>query len=232
MKKTSISILTSLLLIVFAATASFASTIGVTGDGNIIVPNATPNTGMTANFFQDTGENVLIHAWDELQGFVLTSSILLDFTTTGLHTGSDFTENFSLVAGTKISSSYVYFDPLNGGNREATFEYSSDIIGVIVFSDLMTDRLLATDFLKNPFTVAPSGHYDYRGFEAPDMVTISADRRHLTFNLTASSPGNQARVITKATTQVAEPASLVLLGFGLLGLVAVRRRVANNTTQA
>src|SRR5262245_30318368 len=200
MKKTSIVILTSLLLIAFAATASFASTVSVTGDGNILVPNSTPNTGMTANFFQDTGENILIHGWDELQGFALTSSILLDFTSTGVHTGSDFTENVSLAAGTLISSHYVYFDPLNGGNREATFEYSSEILGIIVFSDLMTDRLLATDFLKNPFTVAPASHYDYRGFEAPDMATISLDRRHVTFNLTASSPGNQARIITRGET--------------------------------
>jgi hypothetical protein len=227
MKKTSIAILISLLLTVFT-TAGFANTIGVTGDGNILVPNATPNTGMTANFFQDIGDNVLIHAWDELQNFVLTSSILLDFTDTGIHTGDEFSENFSLTAGTRISSHYVYFDPLNGGNRQATFEYNAEIIGVIVFSDLTTDRLLSTDFLKNPLTAAPTGHFDYRGFEAPDMVTISADRRHLTFNLTASSPGNQARVITRATP-VAEPASLVLLGVGLLGLVTVRRR---SNTQA
>jgi hypothetical protein len=84
-------------------------------------------------------------------------------------------------------------------------------------------------FLGRPLLRLGALHFDDRGFEAPDVVTIAADRRYLTFNMTASSPGNQARVITRGATTVAEPASLVLLGCGLLGLVAVRRR---SNTQA
>jgi hypothetical protein len=162
MQKRSIAIFFAVAFL-FYATSGFASTIGVTGSGDILIPNATPNTGMTANFFNDPDTTAVIHAWNELQNLILGSNITLDFTLNGLHTGGDASENLVLLAGTAISSHYIYFDPTNVVTRTATFEYDADIIGVIVFSDLISgDRLLATDFLRNPLTVAGCPLYQSR----------------------------------------------------------------------
>jgi hypothetical protein len=207
------------------ASPATAAIIGVSGDGNILDPNVTP-VGMTANFFNDTGDEILVHGWNELQSVELSADITVDITTPGNYFAPFTSDLATLPAGTLVSSHLLYFDPQGSAQREATFTFDGEIIGVIVLSDLPgSDHFLASDFLRHPLSLAPGAHFDNRGIEfGPEVVTFDPGLHELTLLLAASSPGDQIRVITAATpAPIPEPLPSGLVGTGLL-LVALWRR--------
>lgn len=200
-----------------------AALVSVTGSGVIMDP-ATQSTGATANFFNNTGNGLLVRAWDEKQNYTLTQNLLVDIVTPGTYTSSNYTINsFSLLAGTVVSSHLINFDPLNLATRSARFEFDGDIIGLIVESgnSNANDKFLLSDYLGNPNTVYPASHYTARGIEfGPESITLEVGLRHLAVELQASNPNDQIRVIT-AASEVPEPGTMALLGFCLLGLRGV-----------
>ncbi len=208
------------------AGTGYGAIIGVTGQGNILIPDNTPNTGATANFFNDTGVNRRIHGWNELQNVRLQQDITVDIVNPGFYGGPFTSANATIAAGTMVSSHLLYFDPLRSTQRQAEFTFDSDIIGIIVLSDIPgNDRFLNSDFLGNPLTAYPGAHFNLRGVEfGPETMTLSADRRTLHVCLVASDPGDQVRVITRC--DVPEPASALLGLVGLIGAVVGRRSIA------
>jgi hypothetical protein len=208
-----------------AALSCYGSVIGVSGDGVIMTPNNTPNTGATANFFQDTGSNVLVRAWNEQQNVTLGQAISVDLVSPGTYNSGNYTvQSFSILAGTTVSSHLLYFDPAQSATKRARFEFDSDILGLIVESggNASQDKFLKSDFLGNPLTTYPGAHYGNRGIEfGPETITLEVGLRFIDVSLTASNPGDQIRVITAG---VPEPATFALIGGGLLLAGLLRRR--------
>lgn len=212
-------------VMVLGTALSYGAVIGVTGDGVIMVPNNTPNTGATANSFQDTGANRKVRAWNEQQNVQLSQTIEVDLVTPDTYnSGNYLPANFSILAGTYVSSHLLYFDPLQSDTRRAQLQFDQNIIGVIVASgtSVVMDKFLASDFLGNPLTVYPGVHFYARGIEfGPEIVTLKVGLRYLEVELKSSDPGDQIRVITVG---VPEPGTFALMGAGLLFAAALRKR--------
>jgi hypothetical protein len=188
----------ALLLAVFVLGGSaHAKIVNTLGSADKLNP-AVDHTGATGNFFDDTGDHVLIHGWDEKQNVLLDHDITVDITKAGSYQRKFTSENATISAGTRVSSHLLMLDPLQSETRTGVFTFDREILGVIVLSELKDDdRLLNSDFLGNPDTIYPTGHFQARGIEfGPEQVTLSADLHTLLLNLRASNPGDQIRVIT------------------------------------
>ncbi|MDA1178693.1 MAG: hypothetical protein O2931_07845 [Planctomycetota bacterium] len=190
----------------FISTQAQAALVSVMGAGNILVPNNTPNTGATANFFNDTGTNRLIHGWNERQNVILDRDIVVDIVSPGVYNQPFTSANATITQGTVVSSHLLYFDPESAADRVAQFTFSSQILGIIVTSDLPSDdRLFKTDFLGNPLTLYPGSHFGLGGIEfGPESSTLNPDMQTIRLDLTAANPGDQVRVITRG---IPEPAT-------------------------
>ena len=224
-----------------------ADFVTVSGRGNILNPASTP-TGASADFFQDTGANKLIHGWAEQQNVTLVRDVYVDIAGNGTYNSNSDLGGFhqlKIAQGTVVSSHYLYFDPVYRNRvTNVTFTFDGPIIGVIVNSDRFhnaahgkTDYYLDSDFLGNPLTHYPHHHFDDRGLEwrAGDTVVVSGNS--ITLSLWASSPGDQIRVITApGGGGVLEPVPappgllLALSGFVAVGMGRVWRRIYCRTS--
>lgn len=225
-----------------------AGFLSVSGGGNILIPTTTaggPNTGATRDFFDDTGTNKLIHGWNERQDVTLDRDIHVDIVHPGVFDHNNDLGYFNqdkIAKGTVVSSHMLYFDPRNPTRVEnVVVVFDAPIIGIIVDSDRFfdaghnfTDYFMDSDFLGNPDSLYPTTHFEDRGLELNqfDEFTFSVSGNRLCLNWTASTPGDQIRVITAqspgapGTSTVPAPAGLVLaLGGGAtVGLGRLIRR--------
>jgi hypothetical protein len=147
--------------------------------------------------------------------------VTVDFTAPGTYPGPPAGPLPSLLAGTYVDSYFLITDPV-GANQSPTHEFkgsitfSTDILGLITMdSEFATSNLL----LGHVGTIYSLGGYSQ---DQGDIITISADRRTLSFDMFSAPAADNIRIITAA--DVPEPTTVVLTGTGLAAFIARRRR--------
>lgn len=148
-------------------------------------------------------QNKIIYTMNEQQGVTLAADVAVDGGT--------------ILAGSKVSSHYVWFDPKNFRDGIADITFNGRVLGIII----ERAGLIATE---GALGLAPAVTYLYPtlvGLEGGAGDYASFGGKVLSIDWTAATPGDHIRVITSA---VPVPAAGGLLALGLFGLAALRRR--------
>jgi len=210
-----------------------AVAIGMTGVESAvgqISPIARPTSiAQSNNAANPTSSDNMVFFFQEAEALVLQQDLPLDITRPGVYgEDPDNAANFGVhssegvpgvvPAGSIINSYYLHYDSLTSGptnDGSITFDEFQEILGIIV----ETDTLKATDFIGGLGSL--QGPRLAPGESSPDILTLGDDGHTISFNLlNGGSNVDQIRIVT---TLVPEPATLSLLAFGALGLLARRR---------
>ena len=193
----------ALALGISSASASVVDGAVTSGSGDFTQLDGTSTFTVGNNNFQSPD----LFAFDELQNVLLTADLAADV-------GLD-----PILAGTVVSSHYVFFDSAPFVRQQGYVDFSSEILGIAT----STATLAASDFLGSSSVTYLNP--TLRGLEAGDSASIDGTlSTRLLVNWRASTPGDYIRVFTAGeVSPVPVPAGLVLMLTALGGLGAARK---------
>lgn len=208
-KKQFLSTVLILMMVPFTASASIVTGGGTVNSGAVTFVELTPNVGPTLNVGNDNQQNANFYAFNESQNITLTVADAASF---GLGViGSDIT----------VDSHYIFFDPKNN-TLDGWVTFDQEIYALITDSVYLS----ASDILlQNSNVNYVSPNHSARGLEGADTAMIDGGNAYqLNVHFRTTSPGDYIRVLTLSPATVAEPSMIGLIGFGLVSLMALRRR--------
>lgn len=168
-----------------------------------------------------------VRYWTERTNYTLSSDLVISRfapvvfpTTINSHPNNN---DSKILAGTAIRVHYFYFDPASD-SVVARFKFDDPILAIITNErgNATNDHFMLSDYLINPLVPVankPASHFGERGLEISGDHVIFHAANEISVDWTASSPGDQMRIITA----VPEPGSVIAVGLGVAALL-VRRR--------
>ncbi len=177
-----------------------------------------------------------ILAFAERQNIVLSQDIAVDISVPGT-SPSGGVKNLSpgtITSSTHISSYFIHFDAVGNPAPESavpasgSITFDTDVLGLIV---LGTSINLTDPYPGLPGTIYATGELN-RGLEIPsgpagtgtlDLITLSADRRTVSFNFRDGAAPDDIRIITNAVPEPSAIALAAMAGAILLARSRFRR---------
>jgi uncharacterized repeat protein (TIGR01451 family) len=140
-------------------------------------------------------------AFDERQGVTLTAPLSVDIVNAGTSSVHSSNSN-SIATGTVVDSHLIHSDPPSKNytaRRKGSVTFSDEVVGIIV----TTSKLGASDSKVGAVGTTYAGNLFLRGLESfEDKVTLSADKKTVTFDVATTVVMDEIRVITRAQTNL------------------------------
>jgi hypothetical protein len=206
------------------------SVLSSSGAIQIVDEALVPNNIAEGNWENDE----FLRVFSERQNFTLPFSIAVDISNPGVfgRTAGFIPSTQSIAASTTVNSHYLHFDPVGSpGNltRGGSITFDSDVLGIIVgvFNGTNVGSPNNTLGLSNTILGVPRIAYDFAIADlflgGGDQLTLSNDRRSVSFLFISGRGSDNVRIITSASVPEPDRASSFILIVAVLGMVAHRK---------
>lgn len=175
-----------------------------------------------------------IYGFTEQTNLVLASDLHVGISTPGTWICCSGLPGGTIAAGTEVDSYMLYASPVTDQNGQDFRDFQGSItvgsgqkiLGIIVgYQNISnTDALLGA-----PGTMYPPSSLKLGGLESNDEVILGANSQSVYVNFHVAVGGDD---MIRILTTTPEPGPFVLLGSGLLGLIAWKRRSSRSKQQA